>query len=276
MRPSPPLYLHAIVRAWPEQDPRNGPSLPGHPLFAPCRSISDGALTAFVSDLELPEGVTFESLLRAPDSATNLVLHHHQVLDALAQRQTVLPLRFGTLLGSDDGVRASIASGRDAYLEMINDIDGAAEWGLKIFCDCRRLGERVSCETPEVARLQTEIADGGAGRAFFLQRRMERLVDEARELAIGQCIDITERRLESVSRRTAKCQLQPAETHGRSSAMIANTAFLVPHGHENGLIEIVADLRSTFSCRGFAYEVTGPWPPYSFIGDRPRGDGHVA
>jgi hypothetical protein len=49
--------------------------------------------------------------------------------------------------------------------------------------------------------------------------------------------------------------------------MFLNAAYLVPAG-DDGLRGEVDALCRAYAGLGLSFEVTGPWPPYSFVGTR--------
>jgi len=48
--------------------------------------------------------------------------------------------------------------------------------------------------------------------------------------------------------------------------MLLNAAYLVRRGDER-LTSEVASLQAEHATRGYAFELTGPWPPYNFVGE---------
>jgi hypothetical protein len=59
--------------------------------------------------------------------------------------------------------------------------------------------------------------------------------------------------------------LLPKEFAGREETMILNTTFLVRKDKVAEFINTADDLRKRDENSGFFIEVTGPWPPFSFI-----------
>lgn len=271
-----PVYLFAILPARSAPETLDGPGPDGEGIFGPCRAVPQDALWGVASDLMLPEGETLESLMADAGAAEDLVLHHHRVLEDLARQATVLPLRFGSVFSNDEALGAALAANQDTLLEALATIDGAVEWGLKIYGERGRLGERLAETLPEVAGLRAEASDASEGKAFFLGRRLARRIEEETDRAIDRCLDLTERRLEAVARRMTRSRPQPAEVHGRDSEMVFNGAFLVDRGGEDRFFEMVEDLRAAYAGFGFDFEITGPWPPYSFVDCNLSGDGHAA
>ena len=58
--------------------------------------------------------------------------------------------------------------------------------GCQIFCDCSVLSRHLGEASPAVLAAQNELAAAAQGRAFFLQRRVERFGEEEVERAIAQ------------------------------------------------------------------------------------------
>jgi hypothetical protein len=59
--------------------------------------------------------------------------------------------------------------------------------------------------------------------------------------------------------------LQAPECSGRQDEMIVNAAFLVADENLPAFMAALADIEQEYSDDGFTFEVTGPWPPYSFV-----------
>jgi len=273
---APLVYLFGIVRAHVPPECSTGVTTVGGAEFGPCRILPQGCLSAVVSDLRLPEGETLENFLRDPGRTEDTILHHHRMLAGMVSQSAVLPLRFGSVFSDDEGVRVELAKGHDAFLEEINGVDGAVEWGLKVFCNQGRLGEKLSRERPEIAKFTAIISGASEGKAFFLARQLERLVDEESDRAISRCLDHTKQRLEGIFQRFALGKIQPGRLHGHASEMVFNGAFLINWGREDAFFETVDDLRGAWSGFGFDYESTGPWPPYSFVQCNLHGGSNAA
>lgn len=271
----PSVYLFGILRAETALAGPVGAVRVGAAEFAPLRLLTDGALAAVVSDIILPEGTTLQALLEEPEQVQALVLHHHQVLEDIADQATALPLRFGSLFRTEEAVRETLADGHDRFLQSIDDIDGAVEWGLKVFCDRIRLGAWLRGTSAELATFRTGLSEASEGKRFFLERRLDRLIGEEVARAIDRCLEKTTRRIGSQCRRSARVKLRPAQIDGQEAEMILNGAFLVDRGGEDGFLAAVEELRRAYSDFGFGYQTTGPWPAYSFVDSQLQGDGNA-
>ena len=257
----PRLYAYGIVRL------RNGDPSPA-PMEGvggrPVRTISRGGLAALISDLTPQGGTTISDALRDPSVVKDMVLDHHRVLQSMVEQCTVLPLRFGAVFASDDSVEAELDAHREALCEALERIDGACEWGIKIFGDRAILRSRPAEESPAIRAARQQIAATTEGRAFFLRRKLEEIAEEEVERAIGHCIANSRRLLTSTARAAATLKTQPQAIHGRTDEMVWNGAYLVSKDREDRFFECIAALKQAHGPSGFDYECTGPWPPSSF------------
>ncbi|MEU3619104.1 GvpL/GvpF family gas vesicle protein [Streptomyces sp. NPDC006872] len=60
---------------------------------------------------------------------------HHTVIEALAARTTVLPLRLATVQLDDGRVEAMLSEGADEFSHALRRLAGHLEWGVKIYVE---------------------------------------------------------------------------------------------------------------------------------------------
>lgn len=258
------VYVYGIIRA--NEDGRE-PIMPPLKGLAdnPVHTIVGNGLAALVSMVATPEdGTPFEEELQDPEQAKRLILDHHRVLQCLFDIRTVLPMRFGALFADDEKVSEALHEHRQGLLDALERVEGAREWGVKIFCDRSVLSRHLSEASPAVLAAQNELAAAAQGRAFFLQRRIERLAEEEAERTVAQGAEESRRRLCEAARADAPMKIQPAAVHGRADDMVWNNAFLVAKPAEERFFALIDELRKANRPLGFDYEINGPWPPFSF------------
>lgn len=86
----------------------------------PERDFQEAALRAHLEDLDW-----LESVARA----------HHRVIEALAARTAVLPLRLATVYLDDERVRLMLRARREAFADRLTDLAAQVEWGVKIYVE---------------------------------------------------------------------------------------------------------------------------------------------
>ncbi|MFG2225092.1 GvpL/GvpF family gas vesicle protein [Streptomyces sp. NPDC048644] len=224
---------------------------------APVHLVRDsGAVVVAVSPV--PEQDFREAALRAHledlDWLESVARAHHRVIEALAARTTVLPLRLATVYLDDERVRLMLAARREAFADRIATLADHEEWGVKIYVDAP-----AATEPPAEAPTDPGMSPG---RAYLSRRRAQRHVrDEAYRDA-----EEAARRVEAAARRYAVDRVQHRPQQGELARgpgeNVINDAYLVAQrhaGHFRTDVTAVAD-----GLTGVRIEVTGPWAPYSF------------
>ena len=77
-------------------------------------------------------GLALEALQEKDDLLVQAVLAHDRVICELFRQTTVLPLRFGTSFASLERLLAQLSSHRDEYLSKLSQVEGKAEYTLKL------------------------------------------------------------------------------------------------------------------------------------------------
>lgn len=100
--------------------------------------------------------LAFEAFQTSDNRLMQAVLSHDRVLRALFDQTVVLPLRFGTLFVSREGLLEHLETAESFYREKLKELDGKAEYTLKL----------LPRELTEVA-----IPAEATGRAYFLAKK---------------------------------------------------------------------------------------------------------
>jgi hypothetical protein len=210
--------------------PAARPAAPG--LYgAPLRWVESGPLAAVVSEHEL-----------APEPEEDVLWAHEQVVEELMAAATLLPLRFGSRVAGEEKLTALLAERREEFLAALERVRGAVEVAV-----------RAELPVPEAAAAPPRPAAAGSGTAYLLERaRQERRGREAVEL---------------VHQPLARLARRSALRSGPSDPRHFKAAYLVDEGALEAFGARVAELDS--GLEGIRVSCTGPWPPYSFVGEEP-------
>jgi hypothetical protein len=226
----------------------DAPSPPG------VETVEHDGLVALVREVPLAE-FGEEALPAHLNDREWLEVHvraHEDVLASAAEASTVVPFRFGVICHD----RSDVARLLDEHAELLRR-------DLLRVRGCEELGVKVWYDAPEATA--TDEAPAG-GRAYLERRRDDRR--RALELAASR-----EALVADVHERLARCSVasvvnrpQPKELSGRDEQMLLNAAYLVRRGDE-AIAREVASLHAEHAANGYAFELTGPWPPYNFVGE---------
>lgn len=220
--------------------PTRGSDLVGVVSTVPEEEFDESALRRNLEDLGWLEAVA-----RA----------HHGVIEAVAARTTVLPLRLATVYLDDERVRAMIDTRYGAFAERLAALAGLAEWGVKLYVDPSS-GVRA---TPAPAAPAAEFSPG---RAYLRRRRTQRdqLQDSYR--AAEQAAERTERAARAHAVDRVRHRPQQGELATGPGVNVANDSYLVPLDRVESFRDDV--VRSVDGLPGIRVDITGPWAPYSF------------
>ncbi|MET9515718.1 GvpL/GvpF family gas vesicle protein [Streptomyces sp. NPDC002994] len=212
----------------------------------PASDFEEAPLAAHLEDIDWLEAVA-----RA----------HHRVVDAVAARTTVLPLRLATIYRDDDRVLSMMGADRLAFEHRLAQLAGRVEWGVKIYFD-----------PPSVPSVSTAApaAELSPGRAYLRARHQERHTRQDAYRAAEQAAQGVEAaaRTHAVAHTRHRLQQGPL-THG-AGENIVNDAYLVPEDRADDFRHAVQ--RAAEESDTVRVEITGPWAPYSFAA--PRQDEH--
>ena len=235
----------------------------------PVRTVVSGGLAAVVS--AVPAQDFSEAGLRAQleDLARleGMARGHHAVVDALAARTTVLPLRLATVHIDDASTGQVLDASRDDFTELLGRLDGHVEWGVKVYAD----PDSALGSGPEPAAVPSD-GSGSPGRAYLQRRRAQR---NTRQNAHRAAQDVAARVGEaaaSLSADQVAHRPQQGEPAAGSGENIANFAYLVARSDTETFRSAIDE--AAHGAGGVRVEVTGPWAPYSFAAATGRADGH--
>jgi hypothetical protein len=210
------------------------------------RTIEQGGLAALVSTVEA------DALAAAKE-----VRAHWRVLEEASKATTVLPVRFGTVMDSDDAVRERMLEPNAAGLtELLNELVGRVQLNVKGDYDEERLLSAVVREVPAVATLRERVQKISDSAGYYDRIRLGELV--AAEVARRREEDTALVLSHLEPRAVAASQEQP---HSTNAAF--NLAFLVEGSEVDAFSEALGQLRAKLGER-VRLDYVGPLPPYSF------------
>jgi hypothetical protein len=229
------VYVYGVVGA--------GTSIPATDGVesSPVGTLEHAGLTALVSPIAKTE-------LRARD-----VRAHWRVLEHAFEHGAVLPVRFGTVMESEDAVRSRLLEPNEERLtELLQAMHGHIQLNVKGRYDEEALLRQIVREEPAIARLRERVTRSGT---------------VADQLALGQQVEqaIAQRRARDAStvRRTLEALAAAAREEQVRHPDAFNIAFLVERNDADSFSENVSNVREELGER-IEIRYVGPIPPFSF------------
>ena len=220
---------------------------------APVRLVRAAGLAALTGEVPLDE-FDEEGLRRNLEDPVWLeeqARAHDAVLAGALARSPLVPLRFGVVYRSEDGVRQMLELRAPELEATLARVAGRVELGVKAFLVDR--GE--------------QRAAAASGREYLLRKQEERRrAAEADAQGSDVALELHERLAAHAQEARANRPQRP-ELSGRRERMILNGVYLVAVDRQDAFAGAVDALRRVYESHGVLLELTGPWPPYNFAGE---------
>lgn len=265
------FYVYAVVR----------PAKPGHWLLdelpsLPVSGILPGLkvtavgyrdLAAVASEAPASElgKDALEALLQDMEWVKQAVVAHQGVLGSLLDAFTVVPFKFCTVCNGRDKVIALLAENYDGFHRALDQLAGATEWGVKVYSKADALKAGIAANSPALEPQRRAVSRASAGAAYMFRRKLEMAAEKEAESFSDRCAQATHDRLSACSKRSAAGALQTSDIQAHAGiAMVLNGSYLVADDARAGFDAALEMLKAEYGAYGFLFEMSGPWPPYSF------------
>ncbi|MFH1563025.1 MAG: GvpL/GvpF family gas vesicle protein [Nitrospirota bacterium] len=189
---------------------------------------------------------------------------HEGVIEGVMRNTCVVPFKFATLFNSENSLKAMLKEHARDIKTNLQDLEGKEEWGVKIYGHIERLKEVLFKQDEGLLALDKELCSASAGKAFFLKKKKEGLLNTIVNEGVNRYGQDSFERLSKQSIRSRINKLLPKEVTEREEDMILNSAFLVEKERVHTFMGIVEFLKTQYKESGLSFDCTGPWPPYNF------------
>jgi hypothetical protein len=245
--PAEALYAYGISAA----DLPLAPDLRALTEDAPLEQVVLADLALLVSRVRPEQLRIDEDDLSETGRLATLARGHDAVVRAAAEGGPVLPLRFGTVVPDEGAARRLLQEHGHAAREQLLRIGDTREWGVKLV--------RSLQAEPAAVGSRPSDRQGVTGTEYLTRRRQALEQHEAAEADAATAAAV----LEETLRPHVVESLRRGGAPG--SSLLLDVAFLVRPDAESGFLTAAEELGNRFADSGFAVEVSGPWPPYSFV-----------
>src|SRR5689334_4817891 len=193
-------------------------------------------------------------------------MRHETVVEYVAKRTSVIPLRFGTIYLERSGIEQMLNEKGREFEELIEHLRGREEWGVNVYCDRAVLLSSITSVSPVLRDMVQRAQQAPPGQSYLMHKKIEPLkLDEART-AVNRIVDEVEEKLKAAADEARRLRILKVETteHGELKAKFA---FLVQRSGFEEFRETAEQLAREHQDAGIRLELTGPWPVYNFVQD---------
>jgi hypothetical protein len=190
-------------------------------------------------------------------------MRHETVVEYVAKRVSLAPLRFGTIYLERSGIERMLAEQGRELAQIIERLRGREEWGVNVYADRAALVASITSVSPRLRDMVQQAEAASPGQAYLMQKKIDALrVDEAR-VALNRIIDEVEKRLSEQADDARRLRILKVEAteHGELKGKFA---FLVKRSEFEEFRDAAERLAEEHLAAGVRLELTGPWPAYNF------------
>ncbi len=235
--------------------------------FSGLRCIASGvfyAVIKMVPESEFSEENLKKNLSDIAWLDTNARMHV-KIISMLMEDYTVIPFNFGTIYLSEEPLKKFIGDYADSLIENLLFVEWKEEWAIKLYCNHDVLKEHIDTLSPAAAELERQIMASSPGKAFLLSRKKAVFIENEIDLLCKKYGQEYFDEFKKISHSTALNNIVPKEYTDRKDEMILHAAFLVSKDKAIEFVSVVRQMKNKYAGFGFNVEITGPWPPFSFI-----------
>lgn len=252
------VYVYAIARdGSPDPDGLRGLD------DGTVRAIRDDALVAFVSDV--PDADFAEAPLNAHLAdltwLTPRAVRHQEVNAALARStDPLVPLSFGTVFTDDVSVTRMLREGAAQIGRRFDTVRGKAEWIMVVRRDKERALAALESGSEALRTLRAQIEAAPPGRAYLAARGLDETKRQELRAADAAAVSAATVSFEGAGTRLFREPL----VEDAGGGMLARFSVLAGRDSAAELERLAAAFGAEWNMRGYAIELSGPWPAYRF------------
>jgi len=235
------LYLYGITR----EGEGAVPGITGVDAAASVEALPCGGLVCWTSRVDKIEFA--ENLARNMENLEWLAevsVRHQQAVAAIANSHDILPARFGTVFRTPASLTADVQKNKALLVHDLKRNSGCEEWGVKVFG----------------LQAQPQVAAGAKSGRDYLQAKAAALLAEAPRTADAE-VQRFVRALEGVAVEAAAGA--GAVSRGQRG-LHWQGSLLVKRSQRGKLQQLMARFSQDWEGER-RIELSGPWPPYSFV-----------
>ncbi len=210
-------------------------------------SVTVENMSAVVSNFSLGK------LTRTKEAALDFA----SVIENLSEHANLLPVRFGTMLQSDEVIRQLLRSHYDAFKSNLKKTENKSEIGLKVLWDYGKIKNEIKEQSG------TDAIKSGD---YFKQNTLHTnyLLGKIRQHKLDDAV------LQYVEKFIVEINhcLKPLNPETKFKKMVSDSimldaVFLIKKTHYQEFKHVIETVGQQHADLQFL--LTGPWPPYSFV-----------
>ena len=186
---------------------------------------------------------------------------HEEVVEEVMRRSPAFPARFGTIFSSFDALEKLLDVHYDEISRFLDKAAGKEEWAVKGLLNRAQARERFS--TLMLSREEGRLASLSPGKRYLCEQRIRSSADrELNSWLKGVIKGIGD----DLCRHSSEfCERKVLSLDSEAMDMVLNWAFWVGQDDADDFRARVETANEENDRQGLLLQLSGPWPPYSFL-----------
>jgi len=217
----------------------------GNGLYA----VTFNEIAAVVSDIGNIDFITDKSV----------AIEYAGVIEALYQQFTLIPMRFGSIMGSTCPIIRMLERNYSEIQKNLQKVDNKFEFGLKVICNSETLKtelQSITAKDTSTVTITSSETKNSIYRDYVNKKLQEHRLED---LLLGYVDSVITDITRNLDRLNAINKFKRMLT----ASIMVDSVFLLDKWRKDDLIEAVGDIQDHYPRLKFV--MTGPWPPYNFV-----------
>src|SRR5581483_11502568 len=113
------------------------------------------------------------------DPTRENALAHEHVIETVMKTQTIIPMSFGTVFRTDEDIREVLKSIYPSLKDVLKQMEGKLEFGLKVNWDRDQIIEELKQEDEEIRQFHQEIIRKHLQSTYLARMQLGRMIDKS-------------------------------------------------------------------------------------------------
>ena len=190
---------------------------------------------------------------------------HLQVIGDIMQRHTVIPFNFGTIYKSEESLRSFVSFYSADFMEVLLHLRNKEEWSVKVFCNRKMIVENIGTLSHNISDIDQQIKSSSPGKAYILGKKKKEIIETEIKVIYNTLSKRIFTAFNELCEEYRFNVILSSELSEKDEDMILNVAFFIIKENIEDFIKCSEKMTHEYSDIGMIFDITGPWPPYSFL-----------
>jgi hypothetical protein len=195
---------------------------------------------------------------------------HERIVEQLMKENDLLPAKFCSIVSNKEALKAFLEDNYHEYRRAFQRLKGHEEWSVKVYLDFEKLKQFIIDNTPEIKErieILSFMSDTGT---YLIKRKIDNLVHERTDKRFETDVAYIAKALRAVSKCEALSKPESPKHQQTDTPVVFKASYLIEKTMLYNFNRQLNELSDELEPEGITFEITGPWPPYTFVKDEEK------